>query len=219
MLIHLLLLTISWPPLETEPVQKALAKMENFNAQQWSFSVSRLDGKRSKREKHDPCNSSIPWQLLTIDGEVPTASQSKKYLEEHQKDETKEDDSENNSFSTVIDESTLKLISQSKEEHIYSFRPTADDPKAQKIMTKILGKIYIQPSNNTIKKIEMKNIGVIKPMLGVKITKMLTIMNFHTVDNTTLIDKIVVEVKGKAFVFKTINQYNEAIYSNYSICK
>ncbi len=188
----------------------AFDRMNNFDSRQWSFKVI-SSGEDEKIVLHDPQNNPR-WILASVNGRPPSSKEVKKFLKEK-----KDEESESNGkldLNKMVVEGSLKKVSENDEQAIYTFKPILDDGSS--IADSFQGKLWLDKSENFIRRFEFYNIEDFSPALSVEVKNMKTVMNFHKIaENIYAPDNLSMKLLGKMMVFKTLEQEESQQFKDY----
>lgn len=194
----------------------AFERMNNFVQQEWSYQKTSV-AKEHTVEHYDPRNKPM-WTLLTLDNKPPSEKQIKSYLsrkaEQNKKAEEKHGKNRGRlNLHEIINTESLTLIEQGTETDKYAFQPIIEEGNFSDSLS---GELWHNKKNNYIEQFRFHNINTFSPMLGVKINKMHTSFKFKEISKDTFAPiRISVEVVGKAFGVKKINDKELQTYQSY----
>jgi len=198
------------------PLDSTFERMNNFNKNDWSFQIAST-GETARREQFDP-RQEPQWALVEINSEPPSEQQLAPYFENKDKQqklaEEKNRDTGKLNLHEMIDIESLTLIEDDVDSAKYSFKPIIDDDEG--IAESLKGELWHNKQYNFIERFVYFNTEDFSPMTGVKIKRMYSSFKFKQIDeNTFAPDQISMEVSGKAFVFKKIDDKASQTYSQY----
>ncbi len=181
----------------------------------WSYTQTTSAEGKSTVERHDAARPDFDrWKLVQKDGRAPTAGDLRDYAEARSRR------SRTGTAPRILDQldfPTLALISQDATRATYraSLRPgEARDHTAAFLRVTV---VLHRPSQ-TIESVELASVSEFNPTLGVKIAEMKTLMTYSLPagDTPSLPQKVETRVRGRAFLFKSLDAEMTVVYSDYA---
>ncbi len=114
----------------------------------------------------------------------------------------------------MVEMSSLAKVEETDEVEIYSFDLILDEE--EKFAKSLAGKLWVNKADNYIERLDFFNVEPFSPAVSVTVKKLHTSMYFQKLgDNVFGPKKLVSEVKGKAFVFKSFDEREQQEFKNY----
>lgn len=212
------------PPGSYEALFQSAIKAISWNAyEDWAFTVtsSGSDGERVGR--FDPRQSEDErWTLLTIDGRLPTPTESAEYAENshHFGNGDRNDDDSDDTALDMVEPGTLRLAEETDDYWLLSFIPTVDDNEddvGSKVLKSMQGTVKIIKDGEYLAYIDIQNEKPIRPRVGVKMKKFLMHMSFSPVtDNGPIVMRSMnFAIKLSAFVLVRVNEAESVSFSDF----
>lgn len=198
-------------------IENVFKRMNNFNSNEWMFTVV-SDSEDDLIEQFDP-RAEPKWNLFTINQKTPTEKELKKYHKEKAKEEAEsEDDTGRLDLDEMVEMTSLVLIEETNDQLVYSFKPIIEDE--EKISKSLAGKLWVNKADNFIERFDFFNTETFSPAVSVTVKKLHTSMYFQKLGKDVFgPHKLVSEVKGKAFVFKSFDEHQQQEFKNFSLIK
>jgi hypothetical protein len=202
--------------------ERALTALDETSMDGWAFTERLIRNGTEVLLRHDPARPrGERWKVISVDGRPPTAKEIEEYTGHREKGEDEErGEGEDKEQSAVIETDSLVFIEESPTHLVYGFQPAPegeDDDEAKAFNEHVDGVLRIAKSGPYVESIEMRSREPFSPMLSVKIKEFSTIMTFAPVgdEGTVLPSSVVMNMKGRALLFKKINEKVETSYSEY----
>jgi len=198
-------------------VETALNKLAADSTNQYSYTKKTIATESTRTIKYDPTEKgSDRWELVSVNGQPPTKEEMKSFYEEKAKNEEKN----GRSFSVVSDQMRdFSLISETDDMIKYSYR--VESEKNKKMTEKLLCEMDIYKSDTSLAEITMEITEPVSPMVSVKLEEFRVQMKFDRYQPTgsPVIAQTQTRIKGKAMLFKKIDQNVMEKYYDYQLVK
>jgi hypothetical protein len=214
------LLTLAWAsalPAFAEALPASLAgALEAFRAdgpKGWAYTQTTIAGKESLEETFDPARpESERWALVAKDGRAPTADELKVYREGKSR---RAGGANAPRIQDQIDRSAATRLRAQGDLEWWRFpmQPgAADDSSASHLVVTFC---FHRPTL-TIASVEIANRESYSPVIGVTITESRTLMTYSLPEagRPSLLQKVNLRIRGRAFWFKSLDQAMEVTYSD-----
>lgn len=198
------------------------------DTKQWAFTQTTHRKDKIKIEQYTPgMVGDSSWQLLSLNGEVPTEEQLKKYNEQKSTEKkeaeskaaksSKDDHSVAVKTSDMVKLDTLKVLEENESEWVMSFQPNIADFDAE-VNKNLSGRLHLTKNGHYVNRMVMDNIDTLSPYFSVKINKFHLSMEFMKVTDNVLVPKQVETImSGKALFVKNIEEDSQQSFSNYHL--
>lgn len=199
------------------PPRELATALESFRSDPprgWSFTQTTAAEGKSTVERSDAAKPEFErWSLLQKDGRAPTADDLQHYAEARSRR------SRTGTAPKIVDQfllEALEVVSDTAERVTYKcpLRPgEARDHTARSLRATIV----VHKPTHTIESIELASIEAFSPTFGVTIAEMHTLMTYSLPRDATpsLPQKVSTAVKGRAFLFKSLDAEMTVTYSDY----
>ena len=202
-----------WAELSPE-LREALDSFRTEGPKGWAFTQTTVSTDRSRVESFDPLqNYHLKWTLVAENGVEPTEAE----LSTYRQQQTRRSGGETApNVKEQMDYESAELVSDNGTEAEWLFRLKpggSDDSSAEHMASRLT---FHRPTS-TISRIELFSLEPFSPVLGVKIESAKTLIEYSLPDENTpsLLQKIQVAVRGKAFYFKSLDSDLTVSYSDY----
>ena len=207
-----------------EIVRSAFANVESDVQRHWRFAEVSNDGEVERFANFDPTRPEAEhWQLLAIDGEVPSPEQQEEFRK--QKREQREREAKRNGDETAdpldsIDMTSLQLVTESANGWDIAFQPKGTG-QSEKMMSKMRGALRISKPQLCVELLEITSPGPIKPQIGVKVERFLSRFEFAPIAQGAdrcgriLPTAMQFEISMRAFGVMAVDRAMSAKYSDY----
>ena len=195
-------------------VETAFAKLEADSIYQYSYTKSVQSTENNRIMKYDPTkDGSNCWELVSINGEKPD----KKELKAFYKELSNNNEGDNNISFKSEDMRDFALTSETDRNIQYSF--AMDGNEDDKMADKLTCTISMDKIDSTITKMSMFITETVSPMVSVKIEEFKIELLFDKLAETgsTILLKTKTCIKGKAMVFKKIDENVVETYFDYKL--
>jgi len=187
-----------------QQINNSIQKMDaTVLADDWIYTQkTQKDGETTLAINKPSRKKATRLQLLTIDGQNPSAQQYQDFDREQQK-RFEEEEQQDRSFATLIDVATLKLIAQDTEETLLSFTPFIEELKDER--NKLAGSLRLNNASGLIDTVGIVNTKVLKPAFSVRFNHYQTQFSFIEVEQLLLLSDMKLDLDGKFGFLKSIN--------------
>ena len=192
----------------------ALAEFRADPPRGWSFTQTTTAEGKSTVERCDARKPEFDrWSLVQKDGRAPTAEELKDYAEARSRR------SRTGTAPKLTDQFVLEaldLVSDTPERTTYRC-PLRPGESSDKTAAFLRATIVLHKPTHAIESIELASIQPFKPTFGVTIAEVRTRMLYQLPDGDTpsLPLEVTTRVRGKAFVFKTLDADMTVRFSDY----
>ncbi|MBN2282230.1 MAG: hypothetical protein JXQ65_16730 [Candidatus Marinimicrobia bacterium] len=198
-----------------EIVTAAFEKVNADTVHQYRFKKSVRASDNTQILQYDPTQEgSDCWQLISVNDQPPDKNQLREFYKEMSKNG--KDSNKSLSFDTKDMKDFLLLQETSKiMEYAFAINGDEDDKMAENLKCSLC----INKSDTTINRIAMLLTEPVSPMISVKIDEFRVEMVFDKIAETgsTLIKETQTRIKGKAMVFKEIDENVTEKYFDYQL--
>lgn len=196
-------------------LERALKDFRAEGPKGWAFTQTTTSGDRSRVERFDPLGKhSLQWKLILESGRTPTAEDTQKY------NEIKTRRSSNENAPNVKDQiapGTCEILQETPERGVYRFdlKPGAEDDHSAKFMRVTF---TLHRPTATIEKVELASTGAFSPVFMVKVAEARTVMTYTLPegDRPSFLNEVTVRIRGKAMLFRSLDQDMTVAYSDYT---
>lgn len=194
------------------------AALKTFRAEGtkgWSFVQTTTAEKKGLVERYDAGKPEFTrWTLLKKDGRDPTPEELGEY---HDKQTRRSRGETAPDVTKQLDFASAERVSDDPERTAYRFhlKPGGkEDTTAQYMVSTFT---YHKPTR-TIEQVELVNTEPFSPMFLVKIQEARTVIRYTlpTAERPTLLDRITVRVRGRAMLFRSLDEELTVTYSDYA---
>jgi hypothetical protein len=195
-------------------LREALESFRTEGPKGWAFTQTTRSPERSRVETFDPRQDfHLKWTLVTENDVPPTTTE----LETYRQQQTRRSGGATApNVKEQMDYSTAELISDDGTTATWLLRlkPGGNDDSSAEHMASRL--TFHHPSA-TISRIELFSLEPFSPVLGVKVELARTIITYSlpTEQTPSLLQNIEVQVRGRAFWFKSLDSDLTVSYSDY----
>ena len=194
-------------------VEDAIAKAEQTNSDLWSYKLSRYEneeGDVSSSIEHYKPQSNEQWILEQINGQTPTKSEIKEFLENKQEQKG----NIQVKLRQLINQQSLSIVSVDQESFVMAFnvnlKKLGDDS-----VGKLQGELTYNQGKQFIETISIWNNAEFSPMFTANITDLAITFTFVDIDGAVLVNKNEMMMKGSFAYFTEINETSVDTYSDY----
>jgi hypothetical protein len=153
---------------------QALAAFDEDYRESWAFTEERVMEGVTAVGRYDP-RTPDQWQLMSVDGREPTASEIEDYLEQ-KANESRGD--RRQGPDSMVTPGSLSLTEETEDYWLFDFLPTVEGDQAA-VMEYLDGDMKINKSGPIIEFIDVRSSEAFKPRFGVKINDFMTRMEFE----------------------------------------
>lgn len=219
-LLHLLgIACLSFTLVQGEPVPPALEEALNqLNTDAplgWAFTQTSEGGGKSRVERYRALGPEpARWDLIAIDGHAPTESE----LEEYRKNQAlRAGVGRAPNVKEQINRSTAREVESTATHTVWQFQlnpVTEDDDWAENMVAQF----HLNRSAGLIDRVELFAPEPFSPMFAVNVTEARTIMVYSPPgdDRPSLLKEITVRVRGRAWIFRSLDSDLTVRYSDYT---
>ncbi|HEU5079847.1 MAG TPA: hypothetical protein VFT72_11595 [Opitutaceae bacterium] len=193
---------------------KALKHFRAEGAKHWGFTQSTNARKGSLIERFDPSRpDGKRWTLVQKDGHVPTEKEATEYA---QKQTRRSSNDTAPDVTKQLNLSSAELVSDDAEHITYRFHLNPGD-KDDTTAPFLVATFQFHKPTKTIDRIELGNTEPFSPMMVVKIQEARTTIKYTlpTAERPSLLEEITMRVRGRAMLFKSLDEDMTIAYSNY----
>ena len=193
------------------------AALKSFRADAprgWSFTQTTAAEGKSMVERCDAAKPEFDrWSLVQQDGRAPTEDELRNYADMRSR-RSRGGTAPN--LTDQFDLGSLENISDTPDRATYRFRlkpGEAGDQTGEFLRATVV----VHKPTRTIESVELGSTGEFHPTLGVKITEMKTTMTYSPPadDRPSLPQQVTTRVRGRAFVFKSLDADMSVTFSDY----
>ena len=153
-------------------------------------------------------------QLISVNGDAPTAERLEEFEEQQAKRNEEEDgESSRNSFSEMVDFSTLTVLEVNEEQAVLSYTPILDG--LEKASDKLEGTLKLNADTHLVEELSLVNTEKLSPAFSVSLTTFNMKFLFSPVDGATLLSGMETSIEGKAGFLKKFKESTEVVFSDY----
>jgi len=195
-------------------LDRALKLFRAEGARGWAFVQTTESGGKSLVEHYDPAKPEFSrWTLLKKNGAPPTAPELKEYRERLSR-RTSGDTAPN--VKDQLDPASCELVQADEIRASYRFhlRPGASDDSSAAHMT---ATFTLNKPTETIEQVELNAFEPFSPMFIIKINEAKTTMSYSLPESgrPSLLQRIVVHIRGRALWFKSLDEDMTVAYSDH----
>ena len=208
-------------------IAQAISRYEETPREKWAFQMSSYENEEgdisSSVVSFDPArNKQQPWQLLSIDGKIPTAKQQRTFAKRHNKNDGQEKvpQKEQQSFRfklrdlIVLDSLTLL----SEDENLLRAKFAVELQKlGVEASKKLTGELLYNKRQKFIEQVVIRNTAPFSPMFSAKITQFSLTFEFDIIHNAVLPQKYHLNMQGSFAFFTEINEVSSNTFSDYRL--
>lgn len=193
------------------------AALQSFRADPppgWSYTVATSGEGRSTVERCDAAKPEFNrWKLLQKDGRAPTEEELRDYAA------TRSRRSRGGTAPKLVEQmdlGTLEVIRDDAERAIYRCRVKPGEAK-DTIAQHLRGTLELHKPSRTLVVLELASANEFSPAFGVRTTAMSTRLTYSvpTAAQPSLPQQVTIRVRGRAFLFKSMDADMTVTYSEY----
>ncbi len=199
------------PPPE---LARALDGFRTGGPKGWAFVQSTASEERSLVERFDPLQPDhLKWTLESKNGRSPTPDETIQYRREQTR-RTGGETAPDVLGQIVRDSCTLLERSADRSQWRFDLAPGGGDDMSAEHMHLT---VTLHEPSNTIERVVLASREPFSPVLGVKVAEARTTIEYSLPDNErpSLLQRITVRVRGRAFFFKSLDSDMVVTYSDY----
>ncbi len=211
-LLSLLAVGLSAAP--SPELQAALDAFRTEGPKGWAFTQTVTSPDRSRVESFDPLQPDhLKMTLVSENGRAPTAEERRIYREQQTR--------RSGGYTAPNIKEQLDLESGEKiadDGTVQTWRfdlvpGGADDSSAAHMRITL----RFHPATQTIEQVELASFEPFSPVFGVKVDLARTVIDYSlpTADTPSLLQRITVSVRGRAFFFKSLDSDMSVVYSDH----
>lgn len=206
------------PGVPGRPATELMEALKHFRTDAphgWSFTQTTAAEGKSTVERCDAAKPEFDrWSLLRKDGHAPSAEETKDYAEARSRR------SRGGTAPKLIEQlnlATLEVVSETAERTTYRCGLKPGD-SGDTVAGFLRATIVLHKPTRCIESLELGSTGGFSPTFGVKIAEMNTVMTYHLPagDRPSLPQKVSTRVRGRAFLFKSLDADMAVTFSDYA---
>jgi|694.fasta_scaffold16786_8 hypothetical protein len=197
-----------------DDLRTALANYRAEGTRGWAFTQSTRASGKGLVERYDPRLPEFRrWSLLQKDGRAPTEQERQTYAEQQTR-RSRGDTAPN--VKEQIDEATAERLQDDGTRVHWRFRlrTTEEDDRSAAHMT---ATFVLHRPTSTIERMELASFEPFKPVTGIAIDQARTVVEYSLPegDRPTLLQRITVTLRGRAWWIKSLDDDMEVVYSDF----
>ena len=197
-----------------DDLRAALASYRAEGTRGWAFTQSTRASGKSLVERYDPRLPEFSrWTLLQKDGRAPTEEERRSYAEQQTR-RSRGDTAPN--VKEQIDESTAERVDDDGTRARWRFRlrTTDEDDRSAAHMA---ATFVLHRPTATIERMELASFEPFRPVTGIAIEQARTVVEYSLPegDRPTLLRRITVTLRGRAWWIKSLDDDMEVVYSEF----
>lgn len=180
----------------------------------WSFTQASHSEDRSRVETFNPLKAShLRWSLVSENGAPPSSKTTETYRQQQTR-RTSGQTAPNVKQQLILESAELREEDDERQIWYFRLRPGADDDSSAEHMGTTL--TFHLPSK-TIERIDLASFEAFSPVFGVNVESARTslVYSLPTEAKPSLLKKISVSIRGRAFFFKSLDSDMTVSYSDY----
>lgn len=181
----------------------------------WSFTQSTHADGASVVERSDAAKAAFErWSLVEKDGRKPTTHELNEYADLRSR---RSPGGTAPKITEQLDLAKIETVTDTADRATYRC-PLLPGEQGDETAKYLRATIVVHKPTTTIESIELASIGEFSPTFGVKIAEMKTTMTYALPfgDTPTLPQKVMTRLRGKAFLFKSLDGDMTVTFSDYS---
>jgi len=197
-----------------DDLRAALASYRAEGSRGWAFTQSTRAAGKSLVERYDPRLPEFRrWTLLQKDGRPPTDKERASYAEQQTR-RSRGDTAPN--VKEQIDEATAQLVQDDGTRAQWRFRLRTTDEDDRSAAHMAVTFVLHRPTG-TIERMELASFEPFKPVTGIAIEQARTVVEYSLPDGDrpTLLQRITVTLRGRAWWIKSLDDDMEVVYSEF----
>jgi hypothetical protein len=197
-----------------EELATALKTFRSDPPRGWSFTqTTRAEGKSTVEQYNAAKPEFDRWSLVQKDGRAPTPRELQEYGEGRSRR------SRMGTAPSLVDQLFLDGLETVNDtpEHVTYRCPIRPGESRDKTALFLRATIVVHKASRTIESVELANIETFNPTFGVKIIELKTLMTYSLPagDGPSLPQAVATQVRGTAFVFKSLDADMTVTFSDY----
>ncbi len=192
----------------------ALKAFRTDSPKGWSFTQTTAGAGESQVERFDAARPEFEhWTLLRQNGRAPTADELADYRE---KQSRRSRGGSAPLLTDRLDLATAQVVAESGDTTTYRCRLQPGE-RGDTTAEFLVAKLTVHRPTHTIEQFELAATGPFSPTFGVRIGEMKTTMTYSlpTPARPSLLQNVVTRVRGRAFLFKSLDADLVATFSDY----
>ena len=180
----------------------------------WSFTQTTVAEGQSTVERCDATRPEFDrWTLVQKNGRAPTTEELKDYNEGRSR---RSRAGTAPKLGEQLDLTTVEIVVQTAERATYRCRLRPGESRDQ-TAPHLRATLVLHKPTRTIESVELANAEPFAPTLGVKIAQLKTVMTYTLPagDRPALPEKVTTRVRGRAFLFKSLDGDMTVTFSDY----
>lgn len=181
---------------------------------EWSYTQTTVAEGKSLVERCDGARPEFNrWSLVQKDGRAPTEDELKDY------GQSRSQSSRMGNAPRITDQfdlTTIETVTETSDRVTYRCRLRPGESR-DSTAPFLQATVVVHKPTHTIESIELSNRAAFSPTLGVKIAELKTVMTYSLPTDTTpaLPEKVATHVRGRAFLFKSLDADMTVTFSEY----
>lgn len=223
-----LLLSLHMPAVASDYsalLKEAAAALDNDYELHWAYTETSVDSDSTTVARFNPANPVLlRWNLLTVDGRIPTETEITEFREEKAGDDSADGEDEDDDdtgkggkdAADIVQPDSLSLIEETDDYWLFSFKPVADED-TEAMFEHVDATLKIARNGPFVETIKLQNDKPFKPKLGVKISNFFTRMNFGPAaeDGPIVPLSTHFHIKARAFLVTSFEEESSITYGDY----
>lgn len=200
-------------PISSE-LKDALKTFRSEGSPGWAFTQRTEGGGKSRVEKYNPRLAEFHrWVLVEIDGQPPSAEETTRYNELQTRRSSGQTAP---NVKDQIDENSGEILADEGGRVTWRFKLLTTDA-ADRSAAHMAATFTLHRPTRTIERVELASFEPFRPVLGVSITEARTTIEYSLPDEScpTLLRSVRMAVRGKAWLFKSMDEDLVVTYSDY----
>ena len=196
-------------------LEAALKDFQSDPPRGWSFTQTTAAEGKSTVERCDATRPEFDrWTLVQKNGRPPTPQELKDYGEGRSR---RSRAGTAPKLSDQLDLTSVEIVTQTAERATYRCRLRPGESRDQ-TAPHLRATVVLHRPTRTIESVELANAESFAPTLGVKIAELKTVMTYSlpSDDKPSLPQQVVTRVRGRAFLFKSLDGDLTVTFSDYA---
>jgi hypothetical protein len=195
-------------------LQEALRHFRTDPPSGWSYTMTTAGDGRSTVERCDAAKPEFDrWSLVQKDGRPPSSQEMREYADNRSRR------SRGGNAPRVVEQldlASLELTGDTGDRAVFACRLKPGD-EGDNIAGFLLALIGFHKPTKTIESLQLKNTGDFSPTFAVRISGMNTRLSYSlpASDRPSLPQKVETRVRGRAFLFKSLDAEMTVTFSDY----
>jgi len=205
------------PPL----VERAFSFMEQTRIDDWNYTVTSRDSDGTLVERHVASRPERSrWQLLSKDGEAPTADDLDDYEKvraRRERERVEREKQTENILESMVEPGSVVLVSETEARATYQFRMNGKHAKAGKFAEQLRGVMVVDKKVPFVELAELHNVDDLRAATGVKIAGFEMVLRWTRNEATGAVvpSSIHTRIEGRAFLVKKIDEDSTVVFSEF----